>query len=338
MYLLTETQFPSCVRLSEVVNGRIWHDTVNRFLENDDRWPKDLFDQVSPYISLVWWTMHIDDSVTDKIYSWLWKSDLAARYYSGKHHKIIQGIPIVTLFYTDNQGVKVPVNYRVVDKSEGKTKNDLFLEMLEETLTWWLKPSIVTWDSWYSSSGNCNFLIKREISFLFWLKANRLICQRWKNWEFQQVSQANLNENGEIVYLKWVSFVKVFQKDGSYYAYYDARAKDKKDDHFLNEFTQEHFLETKRRHWDIENYHRTIKQVCNIEKHRFRNRNTIKSHFFYALRAFCILEINRFRGTFQNLYQFSLKNTRNVIKNALWNFSLKNLILTWLNVNYNVNA
>jgi len=274
--------------------------------------------------------LSIDDSVTDKIYSWLWKSDLAERYYSWKHHKIVQWIALVTLFYTDNNWVKVPVNYRIVDKEEWKTKNELFLEMLIEVLTWWLKPSIVSWDSWYSSIENLNFLIKQGIDFLFGLKENRLICKKWRKWEFQQISKAELNNLWEIVYLKWVSFVKVFEKDWSYYAYYNAKAKDKKDDSFLEKFDKNDFEEMKKKHWDIENYHRAIKQVCNIEWHRFRNRWAIKWHFFYSLKAFCILEINRSLWKFKNWYSFVFDNTRNIIKNIFDNISVSNLVLAWL--------
>jgi hypothetical protein len=42
----------------------------------------------------------------------------------------------LTLFYTDIYGVKLPVNYRIVDKTENKTKNEYFLEMVEEVLNW----------------------------------------------------------------------------------------------------------------------------------------------------------------------------------------------------------
>jgi SRSO17 transposase len=55
------------------------------------------------------------------------------------------------------KGGRVPVNYRVVDKKEGKTKNDLFREMVEEVLAWGLAPGIVTADSWYSGVANLKF-------------------------------------------------------------------------------------------------------------------------------------------------------------------------------------
>ena len=331
LYLLTKVWFPSCVRFSETLSGKVKHDKINRFLEKNEKWWKELFEEVKKYITFEWWILHINDSVTDKIYSWLWKSDLTWRYYSWKHHKIVQWIAIVTLFYTDTNWIKLPVNYRIVEKSNWKTKNELFLKMLEEVLIWWIKPSMVTWDSWYSWGENLNFLIKQWIDFLFWLKSNRLICKKWEIWKFQQISDTELNNNWEIVYLKWVSFVKVFEKDENYYAYYNWKAKDKKDDSKLENFWKEEFENTKKKHWDIENYHRCIKQVCNIEWHRFRNRWAIKGHFYYSLRAFCILEVNRSLWKFKNWYSYIFDSTRSIIKNALSNISISNLVLAWLN-------
>jgi hypothetical protein len=47
-------------------------------------------------------------------------------------------------------GNSVPINYRIYEKKEGKTKNDYFQEMLKEVIDWGVKPRIVTGDSWYS--------------------------------------------------------------------------------------------------------------------------------------------------------------------------------------------
>ena len=56
--------------------------------------------------------------------------------------------------YTDPHGHHQPVNYRIYDKTEHKTKNDYFQEMLAEVLAWGLEPAFVTGDSWYSSLEN----------------------------------------------------------------------------------------------------------------------------------------------------------------------------------------
>jgi hypothetical protein len=43
----------------------------------------------------------------------------------------VKGINLITLYYTDVHGHHLPVNFRVYGKSEGKTKNDYFLDMVE---------------------------------------------------------------------------------------------------------------------------------------------------------------------------------------------------------------
>jgi hypothetical protein len=84
----------------------------------------------------------VDDSALDKPYSK--HMALVTYVWSGKHHRVVKG----TLYYIDPQG------YRVYDKEEGKTKNDYFLEMLTQVLTWGLRPKFVTGDTWYSCINN----------------------------------------------------------------------------------------------------------------------------------------------------------------------------------------
>ena len=78
--------------------------------------------------------------------------------WSGLHGKAVKGVNLVTLFYGEVGGLRVPVNFRVEGKAEGKTKNDLFREMVTEVLGWGLAPAMVTVDSWYSGVENLRFL------------------------------------------------------------------------------------------------------------------------------------------------------------------------------------
>jgi hypothetical protein len=39
----------------------------------------------------------------------------------------------------------------VIDKPEGKTKNDYFLDMLDEVMAWRLEPAWVTGAGWYGA-------------------------------------------------------------------------------------------------------------------------------------------------------------------------------------------
>ncbi len=105
------------------------HDSINRFLERERYEPKDLFDEEKEKIELVGGILSVDDSVLDKPYSDPNKAVFIDNFWSGKHKKIVKGINLITLFYTDINGISVPINYRLVNKSENKTKNDYFHEM-----------------------------------------------------------------------------------------------------------------------------------------------------------------------------------------------------------------
>ena len=79
---------------------------------------------------------------------------LVSHFWSGKNHRTVKGLNLVTLYYTGITGRHTPLNYRVCDKSEDKTKNDYFREMLIEVLPWGLKPAFVTDNSCYSCVKN----------------------------------------------------------------------------------------------------------------------------------------------------------------------------------------
>ena len=97
----------------------ISHDSINRFLERERYEPKDLFDEEKGKIELVGGILSVDDSVLDKPYSDPSKAALIDLFWSGKHKRVVKGINLITLFYTDIQGISVPVNYRIYDKKSG---------------------------------------------------------------------------------------------------------------------------------------------------------------------------------------------------------------------------
>jgi len=76
-----------------------------------------------------------------------YQMDLVSHFWSEKYRCSVKGINLITLYYTDLNGNNLPVNYRIYDELEGKTKNDYFQL---EVLNWGIKPNFVTGDSWYS--------------------------------------------------------------------------------------------------------------------------------------------------------------------------------------------
>ena len=170
-FILSTPHSPTCCHLGEVLN--ISHDSVNRFLLREDYTPHDLFNEVRADLNLKGGTVSVDDSVLDKPYSHL--IALVGYFWSGKHHRVVKGINLITLYYTDPQGRHQPINYRIYDKTENKTKNDYFQEMLVEVLAWGLEPAFVTGDGWYSSQDNLKMIKNHHQGFLFALESNRLV-------------------------------------------------------------------------------------------------------------------------------------------------------------------
>ena len=80
----------------------ISHDSVNRFLLREDDTPHDLFNEIRPDLHLKGGTVSVDDSVLDKPYRHL--TAFVGHFWSGKHHGVVKGINLITLYYTDPQG------------------------------------------------------------------------------------------------------------------------------------------------------------------------------------------------------------------------------------------
>lgn len=167
LFLLAEPKYVSCVRVAEVL-GEFQHDSVNRFLLRENYTPKDLFEEVKGELVLEGGTASVDDSVVDKPYRDPIKSEFVGYFWSGKHKRAVKGINLITLYYTDVAGSSYPVNFRIYDKREGKTKNDYFLEMLAEVEGWGLKPTWVTGEALVCQCGESEVPQKRESGFSIW--------------------------------------------------------------------------------------------------------------------------------------------------------------------------
>lgn len=106
-FLMSEPKSATCTRLSEVMN--ISHDSVNRFLLRESYEPQDLFNEARKLLNLIGGTLNVDDSTLDKPYSQ--QMELVTHVWSGKHHRVVKGLNLITLYYTDPQGRSLPVNY-----------------------------------------------------------------------------------------------------------------------------------------------------------------------------------------------------------------------------------
>ena len=319
-FLLSEPNGVSCSRLGSLMG--ISHDSVNRFLNRESYSPCDLFSEVKSQVNMIGGTLSIDDSVLDKPYANY--ISMIGYYWSGKHHATVKGINLITLYYTDLQGQHQPVNFRVYDKSENKTKNDYFLDMLFEVLAWGLEPAFVTGDSWYSCVKNLKTIKNHQLGFLFALESNRLVSIEKGTWI--QVQKLNIPNDGLEVWLRDFGQVKLFRthlKDQvRHYAIYLPDEKDKIDNGSkLHSFTQVEFDKLHSQHWQIEQYHRAIKQVCNIESFQVRGKVAVKNHLFAAIFGYVELQRLKAMDVISNCYKLRRDLFNEVISSFIKSFA-----------------
>jgi hypothetical protein len=293
---MSEPISSTCTSLAEVMG--ISHDSVNRFLLRESYEPKDLFNEAQKLLNLVGGTLNVDDTTLDKPYSQ--KMELVGHFWSGKHHRVVKGLSLVTLYYTDVQGRSLPVNYRVYDKADGKTKNDYFQDMLAEVLAWGLRPAFVTGDSWYACQKNLKAVKDHRMGLMFAVEANRVVSVEKGAWV--QVQRLDVPDEGLMVWLRNFGQVKLFR----------TRLKDQlrhyvvclPDEQSHEGFGQEDFQKLHDQHWKIEQYHRQLKQVCNVERFQVRGKVPILNHIFAALNAFLQLQKMQFTQAIENAYQW----------------------------------
>jgi len=89
------------------------------------------------------------DSTLDKPYAQ--KIALVHRHRSGKHHRVVAGMNLVTLLSSDGTDA-IPCDDRLYDKPvDGVPKHEHFRAMLQTAEQRGFQPRFVAFDSWYSS-------------------------------------------------------------------------------------------------------------------------------------------------------------------------------------------
>ena len=285
--------------------------------------PTVLWTEVKELVDLKMGVLVIDDTTLDKPYGP--KIELVKYHWSGKHKAVVQGINLITLMWTDGK-VSIPVDYRIFDKErDQKTKNDHFLDMLHEAHTRGFQPAMVLFDSWYSSVKNLKAIRKKGWTFLTVLKSNRIVSVTKDS--YLPVSNLILDEEGTIVHLRKFGFIRAFRiapPDGSTKAIHSMYQK--------AWITNAQDMEVSKRKSLIkmgnliEQYHRTLKQECNVERCQARLSIIQRNHIGLSIRAFVRLEINRFlnkdsiwhakRNLFREAIRAYLKNPSFLLSSA----------------------
>ena len=86
--------------MAEILEN-VSHDSINRLLLRERYEQKDVFDTVKKIINRVGGIFSVDNTVVQKLYSDPKNAELVSYFCSGKYHKSIEGINLITLYYSD---------------------------------------------------------------------------------------------------------------------------------------------------------------------------------------------------------------------------------------------
>lgn len=98
----------------------------------------------------------VDDTTLGKLYAQ--KMELVTYHWSGKHRRVVHGINLQTLPWTNGKA-RIPCDFLVyANAQDGMNKNDHFPAMLKEAKVRYFQPSFVLFDSWYTSLANLKMI------------------------------------------------------------------------------------------------------------------------------------------------------------------------------------
>ncbi len=307
-YLLASFSQTSATGLSILLNGEISHDQVTRFLSQAKKTSRDLWLVVKPFqrtINSSDGVLIIDDSIEEKPYTD--ENDIVCWHYDHSKDRSVKGINFVTALY-QNKAVSLPLDFRLVakteiyfDKKTGKekrrspiTKNEMAHAMIGQVVKNQVLFRFCLFDVWFASAENLMFIkteAKRE--FICPIKTNRKVALsltdklagRW-----QAVERLVIEENTVLeIYLEGVDFSLLLIKqvftneDGSNGILYL----------ITSDTTLEHdqVKTIYQRRWNVECYHKSLKQNVSLAKSPTQTETTQTNHFFAALCGYIKLEM-----------------------------------------------
>jgi SRSO17 transposase len=263
----------SGLSLSEVSPLPLSHDGISRWLKDCNFRPREVWkiakkhvDKNEPCILIA------DDTVLSKKRSK--KIELVNYQYSGNEHDVIAGIGLVNLLWygLENQE-SCPIDFRIYDKkTDGKTKNTHFCEMIKCAKARGLHPQVIVMDAWYSSLDNLKSIRDQGLTWVTTLCKNRVVNRKIK------LETLNFPEEGLSVHLRgygWVTVFKFVSKNGRI-DYVTTN---------ISNPTRDDVEKIMKIRWSIEVFHREVKQTCGIERCQARTGRAQRNHIFLAIAA-----------------------------------------------------
>jgi len=321
-YLLASFGATTATGLSELLEGEVSHDQVTRYLASTKKTASDLWRTVKSFVREVQAeavVLIIDDSIEEKPYTD--ENDSVCWHYDHSKDRLLKGSNFLTALYS-SQGVRVPVGFHLVAKTEKYTdpktrkekrrspvaKNESCRELIKQAVTNRIPFRFVLFDVWFASADTRVFIKQQQHrDFICPLKTNRKVALSRADkhqGRYLRVDTLELEAHAaKIIYLEGVDFPLLLVKqvftneDGSV----GIRS-------LVSSDTTLSFADlttTYHERWQVECYHKSLKQNVSLAKSPTQTVTTQTTHFFAALCGFIKLERLKM-GT--QLNHFTLKS------------------------------
>ena len=307
-YLLSAFGQTTATGLSAMLGGQVSHDQIQRFLADRQRTSADLWRIAKPHVRKIERkdaVMIVDDSIAEKPYTD--ENDIICWHYDHAKDRMVKGLNFMSALY-HSAGTSLPVGFELISKTEhyldpkdGQEKrrskigkNELYQNLLKQAVRNQISFKYVLNDVWFASADNMMF-VKHDLKkhFVMPLKSNRKVALSLvdkRHGRFVSVDTLDLQENAvQKIYLQGVDFLlllvkQVFEnEDGSTGIQYLVTSD--------TTLARDDILSLYRKRWNIEPYHKSLKQNASLEKSPTQTVVTQTNHFFGALCGYIKLEL-----------------------------------------------
>ena len=307
-YLLASFSQVNATGLSNLMDGQVSHDQVTRFLSQEKKTSKDLWLIAKPFVKKIQsptGILIIDDSIEEKPYTD--ENDIVCWHYDHSKDCHVKGINFVSTLY-QNSGAALPIGFELVAKTEEYfdkktkkmkrrspiTKNEMAREMVAQAVKNGVIFRFVVFDAWFSAKENLKFIkhdLKKEV--ICPIKSNRQVATSFKDKQrghWQTVSTLEIKPNRvQKIYLEGVEFPlllakQVFKNEDQSESVLYLISSD-------TTIGSDQITTIYQRRWNVEVYHKSLKQNVSLEKSPTRTETTQTNHFFAALCGYIKLEM-----------------------------------------------
>ena len=324
-YLISSFGQTTGTGLSALLGGSVSHDRIQRFLSKEEFTSADLWHLVKPHVRAIEQEdgyIIVDDSISEKPYTD--ENDIIAWHYDHSKGTTVKGINFLSaLYHVSGLQVSLPVGFRLVrkteqyvDKKDGKTKrrdpiskNEHYQALLRAAHHNQVLFRFVLNDVWYASADNMMF-VKHELErdFIMPLKTNRKVALsgadkrqgRYVRVDGVPVQAGDVRE----VYLEGVDFPLLLTKqlfaneDGNSVTQYLVCSQ--------LQLTANQITTIYQKRWNVEEYHKSLKQNASLERSPTHTVCTQTNHLFASLCGYVKLELLKVSN---HLNHFALKSS-----------------------------